>query len=125
MARIGPLARAHVLFVRPRAIDVGWDKTELWQSAAAIPGVTVHADPGGVETARFRAVTSGQLVVYDASGRLTFSGGITGARGHEGDNVGLLRATALINGGRTDRNESKVFGCALVSRVEAKGDDKL
>jgi hypothetical protein len=121
MTRLGPMARAHVLFVRPRAVEAGWQETPLWQSAAAIPGVTVHADPGGVEAARFRASTSGQLVVYDASGALAFSGGITGARGHEGDNVGLSRALARLTGGQPDQNGSKVFGCALGSRATAKG----
>jgi hypothetical protein len=124
MSRIGARARAHVLFVRPRGADADWDKTTLWQAAAAIPGVVVHADPGGAEAALFRAVTSGQLIVYDASGKLRFRGGITGARGHEGDNVGLARALALINGGRADQNESKVFGCALGSRIEPKGEDE-
>jgi len=122
MTRLGSEARAHVLFVRPRAVEAGWEKTSLWQSAAAIPGVTVHADPGGAEAALFRAATSGQVIVYDASGKLAFSGGITGARGHEGDNVGLLRALAELKGRRADQNESKVFGCALGSRAEAKGE---
>lgn len=124
MARIGPRGRAHVLFVRPRATVAGWDKTALWQSAAAIPGVTVHPDPGGAEAALFQAVTSGQVIAYDASGKLIFSGGITGARGHEGDNVGLLRALALLSGRRADQTESKVFGCALGSRIEAEGGSK-
>jgi hypothetical protein len=122
MTRLGPGARAHVLFVRPRAVEAGWEKTPLWQSAAAIPGVTVHADPGGDEAALFRAATSGQLVVYDPSGKLAFSGGITGARGHEGDNVGLSRALALLSGRRADQNESNVFGCALGNRAQAKGE---
>jgi hypothetical protein len=122
MDRIGTQARAHVLFVRPRGVSGdAWDKSALWQSAAAIPGVIVHADPGGAEAALFGAVTSGQVVVYDASGRLVFRGGVTGARGHEGDNVGLSRALTLISGRRADQNESKVFGCELESRVAAKG----
>jgi hypothetical protein len=121
MTRLGPRVRAHVLFVRPRAAGSGWEDTPLWHSAAAIPGVRVHADAGGAEAALFRAATSGQLVVYDASGALVFSGGITGARGHEGDNVGLSRVLALLGGGRVDQSESRVFGCALGSRAGATG----
>jgi hypothetical protein len=123
MSRVGAHARAHVLFVRPRAVDPDWEKTALYQSAAAIPGVTAHTDPGGDEAALFRAATSGQVVAYDASGRLIFSGGITGARGHEGDNAGLSRVLALLSGKPADGHESKVFGCALASR-DAKGDSK-
>jgi hypothetical protein len=122
MARVGQSVSAHVLFMRPRGADIDWEKTALWQSAAAIPGVTVHSDPGGAQAALFRAATSGQVVIYDASGRLTFRGGITGARGHEGDNVGLDRALALLSGGRADQPTSKVFGCSLDDRVAAKGD---
>jgi hypothetical protein len=124
MDRIGSGARAHVLFVRPRGVsaDDGWGKTALWQSAAAIPGVIVHADTNGTEAALFGAVTSGQVVVYDASGKLIFRGGVTGARGHEGDNAGLSRALALISGRRADQHESKVFGCELASRVAPKGE---
>lgn len=121
MSRVGPKARAHVLFIRPPGMDSGWEKTALWQSAASIEGVTVHSDPGGAQAALFDAATSGQVVVYDASGDLIFRGGITGARGHEGDNVGLERALTLINGGRTDGNQSKVFGCALDGPVAANG----
>jgi hypothetical protein len=124
MNRLGGQARAHVLFLRPRGVPEAddWAKTALWQAAAAIPGVTVHADAGGAEAALFQAVTSGQVVAYDPSGKLVFSGGITGARGHEGDNVGLMRALARIKGRRADGSESKVFGCALASRSEAQGE---
>ena len=33
------------------------------------------------------AWTSGETMLYDASGRLVFAGGITGSRGHGGDNA--------------------------------------
>jgi hypothetical protein len=124
MARVGQKARAHVLFVRPRGLDTGWEKTTLWQSAASIEGVTVHSDPGGTQAALFDAATSGQVVVYDSAGRLIFRGGITGARGHEGDNVGLERALTLINGGRADGDQSQVFGCSLDGPVAASGDER-
>lgn len=120
MSRVGQTTSAHVLFIRPRGVDGDWEKTALWQSAAAIPGVTVHSDPGGAQAALFRAVTSGQVVVYDPNGRLAFHGGITGARGHEGDNLGLDRALAWLSGGHADKSESNVFGCSLDSR-EPKG----
>jgi hypothetical protein len=123
MDRIGTRGRAHVLFIRPRgAPGDGWEKTELWRAAARIPGVRVHADPNGAEAALFGAITSGQVVVYDASGRLVFRGGVTGARGHEGDNPGLSRALAVISGRPTDRNESNVFGCELASRTPPNGE---
>ncbi|HEY6421580.1 MAG TPA: hypothetical protein VIX59_21490 [Candidatus Binataceae bacterium] len=36
-------------------------------------------------------------MLYDRRGRLLFSGGITGARGHFGDNAGVSAIVALID----------------------------
>jgi hypothetical protein len=113
MARVHDLASAHVLFVRPAAVPDGWDATSLWQKAARIPGVTVSWDVEASEAHRFGAMTSGQTVVYDAAGRLLFHGGITGARGHRGDNLGRARIVTLLTRGDADRRESFVYGCAL------------
>jgi hypothetical protein len=113
MGRLGDRAVAHVLFLLPKDAATDWEKTDLWRRAAAIPGVTVHSDVAGVEAARFHAATSGQTVVYDGAGRLIFRGGITGARGHEGDNAGLERIVSLVRSGKADRAESSVFGCPL------------
>lgn len=121
MNRVGERARAHVLFTRPSAAEAGWEKTDLFQSAAGIPGVTAHSDPGGAEAALFGAATSGQALVYDAAGVLRFSGGITASRGHEGDNLGLSSIISLVTGGHADQQGSKVFGCELASSAETKG----
>src|SRR4051794_6488145 len=61
---------ATVLVIRPAGVPDGWEQTDLWAAAAAIPGVTVVADPGGVEARRFGAATSGQALLYAADGRL-------------------------------------------------------
>ena len=57
-----------VLFVRPTGTPVGWEKTDLWESAASIPGVSVFSDDGGVEVQRFGAETSGQAILYSTDG---------------------------------------------------------
>lgn len=98
MARSGGMLRAHVLFVRPDGVPAGWERAGLWRDAAAIPGVSVAADAGGHEARRFGAETSGQVVLYDPQGRLVFRGGITPARGHEGDNAGAEAITAVVRG---------------------------
>jgi hypothetical protein len=97
MARARGRATAYVLFVKPSGSPDGWEKTDLLTSAASIPGVTVVRDDAGVEAARFRAATSGQTMLYDAGGRLLFSGGITSARGHEGDNAGRSAVVSLLD----------------------------
>src|SRR5918911_4341156 len=81
-ASIGELARlmtqaqgrvtAYVLFIKPSGSPGDWEKTDLWASAAAIPGVSVVADDEGVEARRFHALTSGQTVLYDTEGKLLF-----------------------------------------------------
>jgi hypothetical protein len=113
MERARGYASAHVLFLRPEGVEQDWEKTDLWRSIAAIPGVSASTDEDGVEAARFRASTSGETIVYDASGRLVFHGGITIARGHEGESPGLRRIQSLLLAGAAERGESPVFGCPL------------
>jgi hypothetical protein len=109
---------AYVLFVRPPGFSEGWEQTDLWASAAAIPGVTALRDDGGVEAGRFHAATSGQTALYDAAGNLLFSGGITGARGHAGDNAGRAAVVSLLTTGEAERRDAPVFGCPLSAQTE-------
>ena len=105
--------RAFVLFVKPEGSNSDWEQTDLWRSAANIPGVNVVSDPDGVEARLFDAVTSGQTVLYNSGGRLIFSGGITSARGHYGDNAGQSAIIALVNTEVPTQTETSVFGCPL------------
>ena len=104
---------AYVLFLKPVGFAADWEQTDLWQSSARIPGVTALSDDGGAEARRFHAATSGQALLYDAEGHLLFSGGITGSRGHSGDNAGRTAIVSLVNRGAAERAETFVFGCPL------------
>lgn len=104
---------AYVLFLKPAGFSEDWEKTDLWKSAASIPGVKAIADDEGTEARRFHAETSGQTILYDAEGRLLFSGGITGSRGHSGDNAGRSAIVSLVNAGAAESDETFVFGCPL------------
>lgn len=127
-ASIGELARlmtqaqgrvtAYVLFVKPSNFSGDWVQTELWESAASIPGVTPVLDDEGVEAGRFHAATSGQTVLYDASGLLLFSGGITSARGHAGDNAGRTAIVSLLTSDEAEERGTPVFGCPLFAQNE-------
>jgi hypothetical protein len=44
---------------------------------------------------------------------LIFSGGITAARAHPGDNAGRSALVALLNRAPADRAGTNVFGCPL------------
>ncbi len=113
MARAQGRVTAYVLLLKPKDMPESWEKTDLWNSAANIPGVHVLPDEDGIEAKRFHAATSGQTLVYDKDGRLLFSGGITSARGHSGDNAGRSAIVSLLMQGEAERTETLVFGCPL------------
>ena len=113
MARVRSPVAAHVLFLKPAGFPGDWGQTDLRRSAASIPGVVVLEDDDGAEARRFRAATSSQVLLYDAGGRLLFSGGITGSRGHSGDNAGRSAVESFLNDGAAERAETFVFGCPL------------
>ena len=107
--------KTYVLFLKPSGFFDGWEKTDLWRMASALPNVTIVRDDDGLEAQRFGAVTSGQTLLYDAQGELLFSGGITGARGHAGDNAGRAAVIALLDRKEPARRATSVFGCSLVA----------
>ena len=113
MARLEGRLAVHVLFVTPPGAPEGWEQTDLWRSAAAIPGVAVMRDEDGAEARRFHSPTSGQVILYDAAGRLRFNGGITPARGHAGDNLGSSAIVALLEHESPAATAAPVFGCSL------------
>jgi hypothetical protein len=113
LARSGRQPRTYVVFLKPSEVAEGWEKTGLWQRAASLPGVTVLRDDGGREARAFGVETSGQTLLYDGRGALIFNGGITGSRGHAGDNAGRAALISLIGRGPTDRTGANVFGCPL------------
>lgn len=122
-ASVGELARlmAHVqervtttvLIYRPAQAEAGWAHTDVWTSASAIPGVHVETDVDGAEAAVFGSAVSGQTLLYDVTGRLIFNGGITGARGHAGDNPGRTALLSLLGEGTASTSHTPVFGCLL------------
>lgn len=112
MAQAQGRVSAHVLFVKPAGAGPDW-QTDLLRLAADIPGVSVIEDEGGREAQRFGSLTSGQTLVYDADGRRVFSGGITAARGHAGDNLGRSSIMSFLRTGSAEENDAPVFGCSL------------
>jgi len=110
---VGASVDADVVFVRPDGTAEDWIETDLWNTAQKMTGVKVFTDQGGRETDRFGALASGTVLLYGGGGQLLFSGGITGARGHAGDNLGERRLVALIKQGKADKATSPVFGCDL------------
>jgi hypothetical protein len=108
----GPV-NAHVLFIKPHEFSEEWEKTDLWESAAMIPGVKASLDDEGAEARLFGSETSGQVMLYDMNGQLLFKGGITASRGHAGENDGRRAIVSLLTQHHDDITETPVFGCPL------------
>ena len=119
LARAKSFPKTYVVFLKPSSMPDGWEKTELWKKASSLPAVTVVADEDGREAERFGAVTSGQTFLYDTTGALLFSGGITGARGHAGDNAGRASIVAALNRGAAVTASTNVFGCSLFASAKS------
>ncbi|WP_254511592.1 hypothetical protein [Anatilimnocola floriformis] len=115
LARCDGHVAAEVYFYRPLNESDDWAHTSLWNIATAIPDVTVHIDPDGVEARKFAVKTSGSVLLYDPRGRLCFQGGLTTARGHEGDSAGKVAILSIAHGKATSAPGTRVFGCSLVS----------
>lgn len=113
LARAAEHPKTIVVFLKPAGFSEGWEQTDLWQTATRLPNVTVVRDDEGREAQAFGAATSGQTLLYDRRGALQFSGGITGARAHQGDNLGRQSLVALLTSGPGARQETSVFGCPL------------
>jgi hypothetical protein len=127
LARRPGRADVRILMMRPDGTDAGWEQTPTRAFASRIAGATVETDAAGTAAGRFGAATSGQVLLYAADGRLAFAGGITGGRGHAGDNAGRQaleaaldalsqqKAAAVTTATATFTAPSDVFGCPLAT----------
>jgi hypothetical protein len=111
-------ASAQVVFLKPSDRSDDWVHTSSWQQAGAIQHASRWLDAQGAEAARFGARTSGFLLVYDPKGQLRFSGGITGARGEDGDNLGREAVLQLLAGKPDALSTHAVFGCRLMGSAQ-------
>ena len=118
LAGAPPPAAIDALVYRPADAEPGWERTDPWRSAAAMQGVHVMTDVGGAQARVFGAHVSGQTLLYSATGSLLFSGGITAARGHEGDNAGRTALMSILLGGHPAAIRTPVFGCYLYAESD-------
>ena len=114
LAQSGGHIAAHVVFFRPANYPADWTHSELRQTAASIPGVTVQDDVDNSLARKFGAETSGYVLFYNPRGQLLFCGGITGSRGHAGDNAGESAIISLALGKPAGVTKTPVYGCSLL-----------
>ena len=115
MAKTNGRLDAEVYFYEPAQRPVAWSENQLRSSVDRIPNVAVIRDQEAAVARSYSAATSGQTLLYDGSGRLLFSGGITAGRGHEGDNQGQQSVLALVDGqiSASLPVQTPVFGCPI------------
>lgn len=120
VTELGQLMAAHakelkvqVEFFAPRSMPKTWATGGLYQAAKDIPGVEVRLDEDGKMGRSLGVQTSGQVLLYDVKGTLSFSGGITASRGHEGDNDGMDAIDTYLRTGRIAKPTTPVFGCSF------------
>ena len=125
MPRLEGRVRPYILFAKSAGGPEA-SPTENQTLAASIPGVTILPDDAAQEADRFGVTTSGQIVLYDAGGRLLFSGGIAPLHEYQGETPlvrGLLAAVASASGesapGAQVQMPNAVFGCALHGKGNA------
>jgi hypothetical protein len=112
----------YVIFSKPPGAPADWANTGLRASAEKIPGVRVIVDENDVETDLFNARTSGTALLYDRSGNLRFQGGVTRARGQEGDNAGKSAIADIVNNNFSEYEDTSVYGCPIQN---IPGDPKV
>lgn len=83
------------------------------EAASRIQGLQVLMDHGGKFAERLGAKVSGTVLLYASNGNLLFSGGITDARGHEGDAIGQRAILAALFGKPSPTDAAPAFGCGL------------
>lgn len=111
----------HVLFFSSQDFTLPAQKSALWAKASTIPDVAITCDEEGAISRSFGASASGTVLLYDETGRLQFSGGITAGRGHVGQNAGSRALTAFLNYERVNDRDHPVFGCPITDVSTSEG----
>jgi hypothetical protein len=114
LAQVQGKVSVYVVFTVAKGLPDSWKDGDLRMAAASYPGIRIVEDDGGAEAQRFGVTGSGHCLLYAPSGQLLFSGGITGSRGHDGDNAGQLAVVDLIQSGHAAITRTPVFGCSLL-----------
>jgi len=124
LTHINDKVSTHVVFYHPKNFSADWVKADLWQTSQKMAVSSVSIDSDGEEIRHFRPKTSGQVYLYSADNRLIYSGGITGSRGHEGDNDGRTAILSWVLDKQLITPDTFVFGCSLYHNGEETVDSR-
>ena len=123
MTKCNQKLRVQVLFFVPSCFPPKWQETDIWKQASEIPGIQLRLDRDGIEAQKFGAATSGQTYIYDKTGLLKFSGGITASRGHAGENANLDLAFAALRREVANSVFTPVYGCPIKDSTSKSTND--
>lgn len=107
----------------PEDSAADWVEGSLWNAAEQLTSAAAFRDYGGVEAKRFGVHTSGHVMLFDAQGELSFSGGVTAGRGHEGDSPSWIQLQELLsdlespNFKSQKRHSFPVYGCPIFAEA--------
>lgn len=104
-----------IVFYRPASSSSDWSDSSIVRSAVEMSHVRIIWDDNGHLAQQFGVETSGHVLLYDAGGKLRFSGGITAFRGHHGDNSGAESLVEFGRGQNITTQQTPVYGCSLVT----------
>ena len=90
-----------------------WLNTSLVRHLKQNPYIHEFIDKNNSEIKRFGVKTSGHALLYNDTGKLIYSGGITGARGQAGDNIGTSGVFMSLVNNTASQIKAPVFGCML------------
>ena len=111
-----PAVTTTLLIYQPESTQEpnAWRDLSIYAAAQKSLNAKIVLDPGGRLAEKFGAETSGEALLYAADGTLRYQGGVTGARGMQGNNAGLTTLRAALAQPTSSQPLSKpVFGCAL------------
>lgn len=91
-----------------------WIESSLTATLRNVDQSQVVIDRDGKYCMNFGVCTSGHAVVYDDTGRLIFSGGVTPGRGHEGHSRAASDLLNKINGLSGEVSHWPVYGCPII-----------
>jgi hypothetical protein len=113
LAELPSPVQVQILLYTPDTVSESWTESDLTSQARAMPSVVIRRDVKGLEAKRFGMSFSGHTALYAPDGRRLFRGGITRARGHEGDNAGRAAILSLVSQGYAATTATPVFGCSI------------
>jgi hypothetical protein len=113
ITRIAPQTRVQVVFVTAGLDPKSMERSALETLARELPNVDVQFDNTGDVARTYGATVSGEVIAFNPAGDLIFQGGITPARGHQGDALGQQQLEQLVMGKSNDFCAAPVYGCRL------------